>query len=310
MTRETSRLCGSEQADRGVGTLGKFSPSGTVALLTDFGQRDPFVAVMKAVMLQRNPDLRFLDLTHEIEPHNLEAAKYWLECTIRYAPRGTVFLCVVDPGVGGERPAVLAWGDDYAFVAPANGLLDGARCHIKFQTEILSETDSNNRTFHGRDIFAPIAASVASGQESAIAVGAPELVAASQARSTDRSLAASGNVIVVDHFGNLLTDISVPGNYQLEEAWIEPSLTSKQLAGLAGEDDDVQPGGAVPLPHNLGAERKVPVPCARTYSSVECGKPLALINSWQKIEVAVREARADLLFGGVGIKVHVRFRKR
>jgi len=148
----------------------------TIALLTDFGTQDTYVGVMKAVMLGINPAAQFIDLTHEIRPQNVRQAALVLLNTYRYCPPGTVFLTVVDPGVGGGRKPIAVRAGDYSFVAPDNGLLSYVldelpEKHIVELTEkhIVELTNSAYRlptvshTFHGRDVFAPAAAHLAAG---------------------------------------------------------------------------------------------------------------------------------------------------
>ncbi len=131
-----------------------------VVLLTDFGDRDGFVGAVKGVMLSINPSLKFVDLTHHIDPFNITEGALVLRAHYRFFPRGSIFLGVVDPGVGSKRKAVALRCGDYFFVGPMNGLFDlvleelkePIECHLieKFTLQRINET------FHGRDVFAPV----------------------------------------------------------------------------------------------------------------------------------------------------------
>jgi S-adenosylmethionine hydrolase len=185
----------------------------TIALLTDFGTTDTYLGVIKAVMTRIYPAARFIDLTHEIPPQQVQQAAFTLLKTYRYFAPGTVFLIVVDPGVGSTRRAIAAQADDYFFVAPDNGVL----------SYILDEADSKSvveltnpayqlipvsNTFHGRDIFAPAAAHLAAGVAIS-AFGSPveHVVQPLNLPLKIEGIQISGQIISADHFGNLITSI-------------------------------------------------------------------------------------------------------
>jgi S-adenosylmethionine hydrolase len=138
-----------------------------VVLLTDFGERDGFVGVLKGVMLSINPSLKFVDLTHQIEPFNITEGALVLKAHYRYFPKGSIFLGVVDPGVGSQRKAIAVRCGDYFFVGPMNGLFDLALEDIKKPIECrLIENFTLprvNETFHGRDVFAPVCGYLSKG---------------------------------------------------------------------------------------------------------------------------------------------------
>jgi S-adenosyl-L-methionine hydrolase (adenosine-forming) len=186
-----------------------------VALLTDFGSRDPFVAVMKGVMLGINPDLRFIDISHEIAPQRIREAAVVLSAAFPYFPPQTIFLVVVDPGVGGGRRPIVVETSEHLFVAPDNGVLGavlsqaGVR-HVIYATESSYFRQSISRTFHGRDVFAPLAAWLSCGvPASDVGVSIEDYVRLELSRP--RQLAENaleGEVIYLDRFGNLITNIA------------------------------------------------------------------------------------------------------
>ena len=139
-----------------------------IALLTDFGVRDYFVGAMKGAILTINPNARIVDITHEIEPQNVAAASFTLRACYKNFPVKTIFVAVVDPGVGSNRKAILVETEDYFFIAPDNGLLsfvfDEEKNRLVF--ELTNEkffARNIGATFHGRDVFAPAAAHLSKG---------------------------------------------------------------------------------------------------------------------------------------------------
>src|SRR5688500_15407763 len=149
-----------------------FQASGIVTVTTDFGHQGPFVGVMKGVMLSRFPAVRIVDLTHEIVVHFPAEAGFWLARSFRYFPTGTVHVAVVDPGVGTARDIVAVAAQGHVLLAPDNGLLAPiAAAHadariIRFDSAPLARLGIQrpSATFHGRDIFAPVAAELAAGR--------------------------------------------------------------------------------------------------------------------------------------------------
>ena len=141
-----------------------FTPSGVITITTDFGHRGPFVGTMKGVILNRFAEAKIIDLTHEAYVHWPAEAGFWLERSFRYFPSGTLHLAVVDPGVGTDRSVLLVLGEGHAFLAPDNGLLAGVIDRVDATVIRVEENqlarlalESVSATFHGRDIFAPIA---------------------------------------------------------------------------------------------------------------------------------------------------------
>src|SRR5256886_2732050 len=184
-----------------------------LALVTDFGNRDHYAGTMKGVALGICPDATLVNITHEVPPHDVAAGALELAACYRYFPPGTVFLVVVDPGVGSARRGIAAEAGDYRFVAPDNGVLTAVLDeHAPKKIVELSERryarPTVSRTFEGRDRFAPAAAWLAKGIE-LTALGRPltswQLLDVPDPQSDDGRL--SGVVLRVDRFGNLVTNI-------------------------------------------------------------------------------------------------------
>ena len=184
-----------------------------IALLTDFGTRDHYVGAMRGVALGICPDATLVDITHDIEPQDILGGALELAAAFRYFPPATVFLCVVDPGVGSARRGIAAAAGGYQFVAPDNGLLaivfkQTEPTQVVELTERMYARPAVSRTFEGRDRFAPAAAWLAKGVELS-AFGAPLSDWQSidvPAPHADRAQ-LSGVVVRVDRFGNLVTNI-------------------------------------------------------------------------------------------------------
>ncbi len=192
------------------------APSPVIALLTDFGLEDPYVGMMKGVILSINPNARIVDLSHLIQPHQIFQAGYLLWSAYSFFPRGSVFLAVVDPGVGSRRKIIAVKSKNHVFLAPDNGLLNLVLSDqknaeavqvdpVKTKDFILREVSS---TFHGRDIFAPLAAHISLGkriQSFGVRVRLDHIPSpfVSAKSGTSKPL-----VIHVDHFGNLVSNIS------------------------------------------------------------------------------------------------------
>ena len=262
-----------------------------ITLTTDFGLRDPFVGVMKGRILARAPAASVVDLSHDIVAHWPAEAGFWLAHCHQYFPSGTVHVAVVDPGVGTARAIAMVEAAGQVFLAPDNGLLapliarhSQARCwHLdpaQFPRLGIGRTSA---TFHGRDIFAPLAAELATGRVTVAEVGVPvpDLVPGWVDESLVTAEQASGVIITIDHFGNLISNIEGSDI----ERWVEPYV---YLGALA-------------------------LPLRRTYGEVQPGTALALINSFGVLEIAVAEGRASDVLGlsrGAPLVVRDRVRKR
>ncbi|HEX9162929.1 MAG TPA: SAM-dependent chlorinase/fluorinase [Thermoanaerobaculia bacterium] len=182
-----------------------------IALLTDFGTRDPYVAAMKGVIAART-DAPVVDLTHDIAPQDVFGAAWFLGAIVRFWPSDTIFCCVVDPGVGTDRRIIAVERNGQTFLAPDNGLLSlvlGPRSSVLgWSVENASFfLPDNSSTFHGRDRFAPVAAAIANGV--ALSELGPRIGAIVQLRYEPPEYGdrVRGTIVSVDRFGNLITDI-------------------------------------------------------------------------------------------------------
>jgi S-adenosylmethionine hydrolase len=253
------------------------SASGIITLTSDFGLADPFVGVMKGRILACYRDATIVDLTHGIAPYWPAEAGFWLTRSYRYFTPGTVHVAVVDPGVGTQRAIVCVEADGQLFLAPDNGLLaplvvraSGARMwRLDLARLAHLGVSAPTATFHGRDIFAPVAAELAAGRRQPADVGEQigELARAQVSEPTLCGKCVTGVVITVDHFGNLITNI-------------DGSLL------LAFQRPVVRLGG-----HEFAL--------LRTYGDRKPGEYLALINSFDVVEIARAEqsAAAGLALG-------------
>lgn len=259
-------------------------PCGVITITTDFGHQGPFVGVMKGCILSRFPDARIVDLTHEIVVHWPAEAGFWLARAFTYFPAGTVHVAVVDPGVGTSRDIVIVCAAGHVFFAPDNGLLapivarhaDASIVRLMPAALARFGIERASATFHGRDIFAPLAAELAAGRCVAADLGEP---AASlvPAWVDDPTVSdhVTGLVMTIDHFGNLITNIDAP----LVRRFRAPRV-------FAGR-------------HTFALKR--------TYGDVRPGEYLALINSFGVLEIArAEQSAADGLGLSRGAPVMVR----
>jgi hypothetical protein len=246
-----------------------------ITLLTDFGLADPFVGQMHGVIASRCPEARIVDLSHGVAPQDVAQASFWLSRSYGWFPPATVHVAVVDPGVGSSRAAIVIEADRHVFLAPDNGLctpilaLPDARVH-RIDTDALG-LSVPSRTFHGRDVFAPIAAEIAAGRLSPAGVGPSHTAEQSERAAPVRDArGVAGHVVVVDHFGNLITDI--------DRAMID-GIAEVELAG-----------------------RRIPL--RQTYADVGVGELVAVVSSFGTLEVACREGNAaNMLSVATGAEV-------
>jgi hypothetical protein len=198
----------------------------TIALLTDFGTKDYFVGAMKGAILSVNGNAKIVDITHQVPPQDISTASFTLRACYKNFPKKTIFVTIVDPGVGSNRRAILVVTDDYYFVSPDNGLLsfvfedEKDFCVFELTNEKFF-AENISRTFHGRDIFAPVAAYL-SKRTKPNKFGAEVkdfmLLDTTNPRkiSTNEIEAA---IIHIDRFGNLITNLKqtdLPENFSLE----------------------------------------------------------------------------------------------
>lgn len=216
-----------------------------ITLLTDFGTEDAYVGIMKGVILSVNPRARIIDLTHGIAAQDIAQAAYSLQSAWKYFPAGTVHVVVVDPGVGSDRAILAAESGGHLFLAPDNGILSflahaGAAAAVRVENRTWFRPQVS-QTFHGRDIFAPVAAHLSAGLDYR-RLGTPadwhqlvRLDPEAPVRSNTGELV--GRIISVDHFGNLITNIrpqqiQAPGGAAQERAPVF-SVGSKTVSGLS-----------------------------------------------------------------------------
>ncbi len=254
-----------------------------IALLTDFGTRDHYAGTMKGVALGICPDASLVDISHDLPAHDVLAGALELAAAYRYFPSGTIFLVVVDPGVGSARRGIAAEAGDYRFVAPDNGVLTAVldehpAKRVVELTERRYARPTVSRTFEGRDRFAPAAAWLAKGIDLA-ALGRPagaihRLDIPQPCVEADH---IAGSVVRVDRFGNLITNID-----------------RKTFERLAGGPLDIRVG-----------THQVPR-VVSTYADAPAGEVCALFGSTDHLEIAINgaSAAADLDLGR-GAAVHV-----
>ncbi len=188
-----------------------------IALLSDFGLEDSFVASMKAVIYSINPIAKIVDITHAVSPQNIKEAAFHLQVCYKYFPKGTIFVCVVDPGVGSNREPILLITDEYLFLAPNNGLLSPIiQNSSKFVCFNLSENFKSkdiSNTFHGRDIFATAAANLSLDENkynSSKPIDSSELVVFPKPfLKQNEGGCIKTEIRHIDHFGNLITSITL-----------------------------------------------------------------------------------------------------
>jgi S-adenosyl-L-methionine hydrolase (adenosine-forming) len=245
-----------------------------ITLTTDFGLRDPFVGVMKGVALGICRSAQLVDLTHEVSPYDVREGAIALESAWRFFPSGSVHLAVIDPGVGSARRALAVSAAGHYFVGPDNGLFSFALDGGGWKAVSIEAPDYRlsvvSQTFHGRDIFAPAAAHLASGVAiERLGPTVTDPVRLERAGSLRQGDELIGEIIGSDRFGNLLT--SITGEEASELApWAA-------LAVKVGE-------------RNLGA----PVTC---YEEAAAGVPRAIVGSSGRIEIFVRTGSALAVLG-------------
>ncbi len=257
-----------------------WKPRGVVTLLSDFGTVDPYAGIMHGVILGIAPQARLVDLTHSVPHQSVSSGALLLRSAVEYFPTGTVHLAVVDPGVGSERAPIVVITDGGVLVGPDNGLLYssadalGIREVRRIENEKLLQRPIS-RTFHGRDIFAPVAGYLAGGGEpSQVGPVMDGLHSLDELAVKELGETVEGAIVHVDHFGNLISNIRVSELGGVESI----EISDRHLAGLSS-----------------------------SYASVAPGEVLAVEGSWGTLEVAVNGGNAAEALGcGVGATVTVR----
>ena len=251
-----------------------------IALLSDFSWHNWYLGVMKGVILGINPKVRIVDLCHDVSSQDVREGSFVLGNSFEYFPTGTVFLCVVDPGVGGDRRNLIVETDKYFFVGPDNGILS-----CIFERGIVRKVYAvkqgkytlplHGRTFLGRDIFAPIATHLTLGTEpSEMGVAADSVLTVPALKPfVNKKNEVSGRAVYVDTFGNIITNIS-----------------EKYLLEKFGKDTHWDN-----MTVRIGKRRLKGV--KRYYEQGKLGKLMALFDSWGYLELAVNMGNAFKLLG-------------
>jgi len=241
-----------------------------ITLTTDFGVADGFVGTMKGVIYTINPDVIIIDISNEIGAHDISEAAFLFGAAYRYFPRGTVHVIVVDPSVGSRRRAIAVETEKYYFVAPDNGVLTYAIIREKVikSVELTNPSfflDEVSDTFHGRDIFAPVAANLSLGTAiESLGVEIDDLIKTSFPEPEVGQDWIRGHIIHIDRFGNLITDIS-------RKCFNTVISSSDFIIKIAG----------------IELYR-----ICRSYADVSVGEPLAIFNSFGNLEIAVNHDNA------------------
>lgn len=247
-----------------------------IALLTDFGTRDPYLAQMKGAILAVHPEAHMVDLSHDLKPHDVRRASYFLDKAIRTFPAHTIVVAVVDPGVGSSRaPIAIRTRSGRTYVGPDNGLFS----HVILREKLAEARQIDNpslyqraepsNTFHGRDIFGPVAAHLAAGLPfEKVGPVMKKLNLLPIAPATTLGDKVIGEIMLTDQFGNILTNI-------------------------AREHLDTMPKNAL-LKITLGG-KALSLPIVSTYADAPDKRPFLILNSDDEVEIAVREGSAAAL---------------
>lgn len=258
-------------------------PPAVITLLTDFGTQDAYVGILKGVILGIDPQAQVVDLTHGVPPGDVRAAALLLRSAVRFFPREAIHVAVIDPGVGSARRPILIETDSGMLIGPDNGVLTPAATamhrhalrHIQNRACFLHPV---SQTFHGRDIFAPVAAHLSRGVAPAqIGPVLDSIVELTFPAPLHEGSRITGEVLYVDRFGNLITNI---------EAELLARFPAQSLSVSIGQRHVAGPVSA--------------------YAAVAEATPLAIVGSWGVLEIAVRNGSAAEMFAaGAGTPVTV-----
>jgi len=245
-----------------------------ITLTTDFGLQDHYVSSLKAVILGIAPEVRLVDISHDIPPQDIMAGAWVVRNTASFFPRGTVHLVVVDPGVGTDRKPVVLEIKGQLFVGPDNGIFSLIADQQEYRATILTEEkywrDTTSNTFHGRDIFAPVAAHLANGVAmEKLGEPAEKLITYRWATPIADRAGIQGWIVHIDRFGNLISNIP--------EDLIEDSIKGGRVKIYIGNM----------ILHEI----------SRSYGCVEDGEPLVYIGSSGMLEVAINKGNACEMLG-------------
>lgn len=266
-----------------------------ISLLTDFGEADGYVGIMKGVMQGICPQAQFIDLTHAIPPQQVRQAAFVLMSAVPFFPKGTVHLVVVDPGVGSERRAIAVESPTGRFVAPDNGVLSYALAQAgSYRAVALANPAYRlpevSHTFHGRDVFSPAAAHLAAGIPlEELGPRVDDALLFEPPRLEVEPGRITGEVLHIDHFGNIGSSINAliwqpNGELLLRSIWGSPESRPPEIRFPASEAE-VSVGDL--------SLRGV----ATTFSDVEPGQPVAIVGSERALDIAVNRGNAAQQFG-------------
>lgn len=245
-----------------------------ISLLTDFGTQDGFVGIMKGVILGINPSVSIVDLSHDVPPQDILTGALILRSALAFFPPGTIHVAVVDPGVGSARRAIIVEIAASFLVSPDNGLLSLA-APAESVRRVIHLTNSRyflphvSQTFHGRDIFAPVAAHLSHGiplEDFGPAGTTMERLALPVVECLPHKL--TGSVIALDRFGNVVTNITAVDLLPFPKERLSVSIGPVRIHGLVS-----------------------------TYASAPVNAVTALLNSWGLLEIAVRNGSAAQQLG-------------
>ncbi len=247
-----------------------------ITLTTDFGLGDGFVGTMKGVILRINPNVTIVDITHDIAPQHIEQGAFLFAASARYFPENAIHVVVVDPGVGSTRRPLAIQAGETIFVAPDNGVLSHALEDSRSEIRAVHLTKPEywlpriSHTFHGRDIFSPVAAHLSLGVPIE-ALGAPiddwvRIAPAPPIHRADGTMV--GRVVHIDRFGNIVTNISEEMLPAVDRARITITIAGRTVHGVK-----------------------------QSYSDGAAVEAIALISSSWALEIAKREGNAAQEFG-------------
>jgi S-adenosylmethionine hydrolase len=271
-----------------------------IALLTDFGTTDPYVGVMKGVIYSICPDALIVDVTHAIAPQNIRQAAFMLLTSYRYFPSDTIFVVVVDPGVGSARKPIAVQIDGYTFIAPDNGVLsyviaENLSVNVYEIQNPAFMLPNLSASFHGRDIFAPTAGRIATGkhiEEVSVAIKSPQQINMPMLNIEAKRII--GEIIHVDHFGNLVTSIGRLQHMDSLTAILNPRFGVGEMLYI----DTVSVRVSIVGVKVRGIKR--------TYSQASQDELLTMIGSSGFLEIAVNQGHAAAVLGAtIGDRVEV-----
>jgi len=259
----------------------------TIALLTDFGLDDIYVGVMKGVIKSICPDATLIDITHDIAPQHVRQAAFALLNSYKYFPQGTIFLVIVDPGVGTSRLPIAVEAGGYTFVAPDNGVLAYTLAHFENKRIFeLANTDYRlpfvSNTFHGRDVFSPAAAHLANGvQLDKIGPELGDMIQLPLPELTLQDVQIDGEVMHIDRFGNIITSIG-------ELHWVDNHrLVLRPVFGSGHANLPIESTQA----HVIVNETEI-YEIRVSYGESMRGDLVALVGSSSYLEIAVNQGNA------------------